>query len=273
MATGFDSMGPRIDVSHSQEADAYLDDAPAPNPYQTPRSRGGGGGLGAMLVAVIGLAVALLSGGVGIWALMAIPERVPGPPPSADVVPGGAAERVAKLEKDVSQLMLRLVTLEKELAAVAGKAGSITKLVEINAKVAALQTRIEAMGGGKIHVPASTDEEAAPAPRAAAKAPAPAPAPRPEVRPEARPEARHEARPEARPEVSPAVKAVAKAHAGAEPEPAGAKKAKQVYTVRKGDTLFSVAMRYKVSTEDIMRWNNMQQGDMLKTDQQLVIYK
>jgi LysM repeat protein len=213
-----------------------------------------------MLVAVIGLAVALLSGGVGIWALMAIPERVPGPTPSADVIPGGAAERVSKLEKDVSQLMLRLVTLEKELAAVAGKAGSITKLVEINAKVAALQSRIDAMGGGKIHVPSSGEEEAAPVPRAAAKIPAP------------RPEARPEFRPEARPEVSPAVKAVARAHAGGEAESTGAKKIKQIYTVRKGDTLFSVAMRYKVSTENIMRWNNMQQGEILKADQQLVIY-
>ncbi len=53
----------------------------------------------------------------------------------------------------------------------------------------------------------------------------------------------------------------------------GAKKTKHLYTVRRGDTLFTVAQRYDVSMKDVMRWNDLKQGEPIKIDQKLVIYK
>ncbi|MCA1987774.1 MAG: LysM peptidoglycan-binding domain-containing protein [Desulfarculus sp.] len=43
--------------------------------------------------------------------------------------------------------------------------------------------------------------------------------------------------------------------------------------MRRGDTLFTVAQRYDVSMKDIMRWNDLKQGEAIKIDQKLVIYK
>ncbi|MFZ5586578.1 MAG: LysM peptidoglycan-binding domain-containing protein [Thermodesulfobacteriota bacterium] len=242
MANRLDSMGPRIDISQEPPDTGYTSGRATPPPSY----RGGDSG-GGRLWGLSALAVGLIALGVGFWAVMAMPERIPGPLPSADVVPGGTAERVAKLEKDVSGLMLRLVTLEKELEAVRARAGAVNKLVELNVKVQALQERLDGLG-------------ARPAPRAPA---APAPAPAAEE-----PAAKPEAKPAAKPEVKTAPKAAAE-----KPAEDPAKKTKHTYTVRRGDTLFMVAQRYDVSMKDVMRWNDLKAGEPIKVDQKLVIYK
>jgi hypothetical protein len=276
MAAPYEPMGPRLDVSQEPDEPAYVSQR---RPLQPPRSsgRGGGGGLGTVL-ALIAMVLALLGLGMALWAVTALPERVPGPLPSPDVVAGGTAERVAKLEKDVSSLMLRLVTLEKELEAVRGRAGAVTKLTELSAKVAALQERLDALAPG--HRPAPKSEAASAAPPAK-KPEAPKPAPRPEARPEARSEARPETRPEAKappkPVAKPAaespVKSQVKAVAEEAAEAGSPKKHKVVYVVKRGDTLFTVASRYKVSMKDIQRWNDLKPGQPIQIDQRLEIYQ
>lgn len=244
MANRLDSMGPRIDISQEPPDTGYPGGGVTPPPLR-PASGGGGG----RLWGLIALAVSLVGLGVGFWAVMAMPEGVPGPMPSADVVPGGTAERVAKLEKDVGGLMLRLVTLEKELEAVRARAGAVTKLTELNVKVQALQERLDGLGARPAPRPHAAEEPAAPRlePKAAPK-PEPKPAPKPEVKAAPKP---------------PAEKA--------DEEPA--KKTKHLYTVRRGDTLFTVAQRYDVSMKDVMRWNDLKAGEPIKIDQKLVIYK
>ncbi|MFH1060824.1 MAG: LysM domain-containing protein [Pseudomonadota bacterium] len=241
MANSQDSMGPRIDISQEPPDTGYTSGRAATPPFHRPS--GGGSGSGGRVWGLVALAVALLALGVGFWAVMAMPESIPGPMPSADVVLGGTAERVAKLEKDVSSLMLRLVTLEKELEAVRARAGAVTKLVELNVKVQALQERLDGLG-------------ARPAPRVHSEEPAAKPAPKPEPKPAAKPE----------------VKAAPKP-AAERPAEEPAKKTKHTYTVRRGDTLFTVAQRYDVSMKDVMRWNDLKAGEPIKIDQKLVIYK
>jgi LysM repeat protein len=261
MASDLEGMGPRIDL----EAEDQDFSQPAPkSPYQTSRSAKSASSLPTMLSAG-SLVVALLAGVLGIWALNSTPPpaaQLPMPP--AEVVPGGAAERVAKLEKDVGNLMLRIVTLEKELQAVAGKTGGVTKITELTAKVAALQSRLDSMGvGPKSNAVMDTsreEEKPRPAPKAAPRSEAPARTETP-----ARTEAPRRAE-TPRPAPKPAAKAESETNSSA-------KKIKLVYTVRRGDTLFSVARRHSVTTEDLMRWNSLQPGANLLVDQQLVIFK
>ncbi|RJX29101.1 MAG: LysM peptidoglycan-binding domain-containing protein [Desulfarculus sp.] len=47
---------------------------------------------------------------------------------------------------------------------------------------------------------------------------------------------------------------------------------KLVYTVRRGDTLFTIAQRYKVLVRELKKWNELK-GDAIQVGQQLVIYK
>lgn len=251
MASNLDGMGPRFDIRPEPPEPGLGGGRPGPSPTIPYRPSSSTGGSGGRLLAGLGLAVAVIALAVAIFGLVSTPEPVPGPLPSPDVVMGGTAERVAKLEKDVSSLMLRLVTLEKELEAVRGRAGAITKLTELNVKVQALQERLDGLG-------------ARPAPRApAAQQVEEAP-----VRPASKPEPKPEAKPAPpKPEPKPAAKAPV-AEDGDE-----ARKSKQIYTVRRGDTLFTVAQRYDVSMKDIMRWNDLKQGEAIKVDQKLVIYK
>ncbi len=238
---GYEDMGPRIDLGAQPEETGYMHQG-TPTPHgrsPMPTRREGSGGKGLSLA---GLLVALLALAVGCWALFSQPDAITGPPLSPEVVPGGAAERVAKLEKDVSQLMLRLVTLEKELQSLANKAGTVSQLTELTSKVAALQDRLDSLTmDQRMASLAKNKEKAAPQ-----KAP---------ERPEAL----------AKPEPKPAAKA--------EPQPAKSKQKKLTYTVRRGDTLFTVAQRYKVRMSDLMKWNKMKRGDVLKIDDKLVIYK
>jgi len=162
-----------------------------------------------------------------------------------------------------------LVTLEKELEALRAKAGAVTKLTELSAKVAALQSRLDNMEK------ASLEQRVA---ALASKKPAPAPAKAP---------------PAAQPEKKPAPAAVAKAKEPVKaaapqtvrketetaqkpaPQPAAEEKNKKklTYVVRKGDTLFTVAQRYKVRMKDLMKWNNLKDRDVVKVGQKLDIYK
>ena len=55
------------------------------------------------------------------------------------------------------------------------------------------------------------------------------------------------------------------------PPPASADK-KVVYTVKKGDTLGAIALKYNVNVEDIKKWNNLK-NDNIGIDQKLIILK
>jgi LysM repeat protein len=232
---GYDDLGPRIDLGHEEpaaEREGYRG-GQAPAAYRPARGPGGGGGGGAGRgVAWISLLVAAVALVLAGWAWFSAPQQVAGPPMSPDVVPGGAAERVAKLEKDVSQLMLRLVTLEKELQSLANKAGTVNQLTELTSKVAALQDRIEAL---------SVDSRVASLDKRRNQSEPAAQAPQPEPQKKAAP---------------------------AKPE-----RKKLTYTVRRGDTLFTVAQRYKVRMKDLMAWNDIKRGDILRIGEKLVIYK
>lgn len=239
---GYEDMGPRIDMGAQPEEHGYMhqthhepqaDHGRGPLPPRNESSGGKG-------LTMASLAVALLALVVGFWALFSQPDSVSGPPLSPEVVPGGAAERVAKLEKDVSQLMLRLVTLEKELQSLANKAGTVSQLTELTSKVAALQDRLDAL---------AVDRRVASLAKTKNKADAP----------------KTVERPEAKPEPKPQPKAAAK--------PANKAQKKLTYTVRRGDTLFTVAQRYKVRMSDIKKWNKINKGDVLKIGDKLVIYK
>jgi LysM repeat protein len=243
---GYEDMGPRIDLGAQPEDSDYMrqthhEPLSQNRPGPIPPRRKSSGGKGLTLLSLI---VALLALVVGLWALFSQPDAVSGPPLSPEVVPGGAAERVAKLEKDVSQLMLRLVTLEKELQSLANKAGTVSQLTELTSKVAALQDRLDAL---------TIDQRMKSLTKNKTKAPAAKPVERSETK----------AKPEPAPKPKP--KAVA--------TPAKKEPKKLTYTVRRGDTLFTVAQRYKVRMSDIKKWNKISKGDILKIGEKLVIYK
>ena len=230
VSDGYDE-GPRIDLGHEPEDPGYdLPETGAPTAgHPSPAPPAGGRGL-----ALAGLVLALLALALGVFALTRQPEPQPLPPIASETVPGGTGERVAKLEKDVYQLILRMVSLEKQLQAVAGKSGSITKLTELNAKVAALQDRLDALALEKRMADLGKRQPPAPADKPQVK-----PAPRVKQKPKPKPPARK----------------------------------KLVYTVRRGDTLFTVAQRYKVRMSQLMKWNNIKRGHVLKVGEKLVIYK
>ena len=248
MSAGYDSMGPRVDLglepprdegTHPTRPQPSPDGGPQAPPPSSPR-RGGSGWLG-----VLSLLVALAALGVGLWALNQKPEVPPVPEVSPQVVPGATAERVAKLEKDVQDLMLRMVTLEKELKAVRGKAGAVTKLSELSAKLAALQNRLDNL--------ALEARMANLARRAGNPSPAPAAPARNKPaasRPSRKPAAAASARPAAKPRTP----------------------RKKTYVVRKGDSLFSIAVRYKVTVAQLKKWNHFKKGQTLKAGSKLVIY-
>lgn len=237
MISSYDDMGPRIDLG----GDTTPPEAPStgrnPNPPRIPgaspapprtepKSSPGALGLVSLLLSLLALCVA-------IWGLLSQPEMIPQPPVSPSVVPGATAERVAKLEKDVGDLMLRMVTLDKEIKAVASKAGSLTKLTQLSNRVAGLQDRLDAL---------TVERKIA---GLASKAPAPA------TQTKAAPPKQEEK---------------------AQPKAEEPQRQKQVYTVRRGDTLFTIAQRYKVTMRDLKSWNNLR-SNMVMIGQKLVIYK
>lgn len=246
MLSSYDDMGPRVDLG----GEAPSSPSPLPGharrpaapqapvmPPKQPKSGPGALGLVSLMLSLLALAVA-------IWGLLSQPEMIPPPPMSPSVVPGATAERVAKMEKDVQDLMLRMVTLDKELKAVASKAGSVTKLTQLSNRVAALQDRLDALTVDK---KISSLER-----KTSSKGEAPAPV-----------------------KTSAPVK-VEPLKPVEDDKPAVEEKApertKQVYTVRRGDTLFTVAQRYKVTMRDLKQWNNLRSNTIM-IGQKLTIYK
>jgi membrane-bound lytic murein transglycosylase D len=55
-----------------------------------------------------------------------------------------------------------------------------------------------------------------------------------------------------------------------QPPPAAPHRHKLIHIVKRGDTLFSIARRYRVSTDDLQRWNKLQS---LITGQRLIVYR
>ncbi len=231
---GYDDMGPRIDLGPETEEDHLSSARRRARSAVGPSGRPASGGRAATGLAVLALVLSLFALGLVGFNLMTAPEPIPQPPPGPGVVPGATAERVAKLDKDVRDLILevlaikkQMTSLEKQLYSMRGRAGAVTKLTELAAKLAALQDRIRAMEKGR----------PAPAPRAAATKLA-------------------------------ATKPTAAAPAADPPQ-----LKKHVYKVQRGDTLWVVAQRYRVKTSDLRRWNNLRPGTVIKVGQNLVIYK
>lgn len=232
---GYDDMGPRIDLGPETEEDHLTSARRRARSAVGPSGRPASGGRAATGLAVLALVLSLFALGLVGFNLMTAPEPIPQPPPGPGVVPGATAERVAKLDKDVRDLILevlaikkQMTSLEKQLYSMRGRAGAVTKLTELSAKLAALQDRIKAMEKGR----------PAPAPRAAAPATPATPKP-----------------------------------AAAAPAAGQSRLKKHVYKVQRGDTLWVVAQRYRVKTSDLRRWNNLRPGTVIKVGQNLVIYK
>ncbi len=180
---------------------------------------------------------------------------------SGEAVPGATAERVAKLEKDVSSLLLKMVTLETELEAVKNRAWNPAVLSELNNKLSALQNQVKSLEAKLAGARASTPPAASPAPTAS---PAPA-ASAPEAAPHV------QARAGDKPEPLATRIGGAGVPAAASPVPPSGNP-RHSYTVQRGDTLFSIAQRYQVTTKDLLKWNNMGPDDVLKVGKTLVIY-
>jgi LysM repeat protein len=237
MTPSYDDLGPRIDIGHEPPGAIPAEPNPAqPHaPYAPPKSGGGMGVFG-----MIALILSLLALALALWSLMRAPEQAYTPALSPGVVPGATAERTAKLEKDVGDLMLRLVTLEKELEAVRAKAGSVQQLTKLSARVAALQDRLDSMSLDR-KISSMKNKGAAPTktPPAAKRPPA---------------------------------RVASKAEPPAVAQKQTPAKKKLSYTVRRGDTLFTVAQRYKVSMRQLKKWNNMKSSSIM-IGQKLLIYK
>ena len=56
------------------------------------------------------------------------------------------------------------------------------------------------------------------------------------------------------------------------PAASGPGKGKITHKVKKGETLIVIAKKYRVSTQDIVQWNKLPQGRVIKPDEKLVIY-
>jgi LysM repeat protein len=268
---GYDEMGPRIDLGPAQDepetgpATGTITGAPggtatgpatgtitppptrpkaAIKPPVAPVKRRRSSGGGSSMVALISLLVAMIAVGVSVYAMVDQPEAAPEPTQTPEVMPGGALKRLDKLEKDAFEMMLRLGTLEKELRAVSSKAGSITKLTEMSAKISALQSRLDTLrvksklASSRPAASNGATEQAKPAATQTATAVKPKPA---EAKPAAKPKPKTDGK-------------------------------KMTYTVRSGDSLFDIALRYKVSVRNLKKWNKMR-SNKIRSGQKLTIYK
>ena len=247
MSSAYDELGPRIEIGPVQE-ESGMPPRPRPSTVSTPqpRRKSGGGGSSPVL-AVISLVVALAAIAFSAWLFITQPEVVAGPAASPGVVPGGTGERVLKLEKDVSGLILKVVTLEKDLQPLRGKAGTVAKLTSLNAKIQELQTRLDDL--------AKNTSPASGAQKTTAKVAAPDSSSGGTGRPEVQPE----------PDSEPLQQAAAR-------KSAAKSSTKRTYTVKRGDSLFDIALRYKVTVRDLKRWNNLK-SNAIKAGQTLDIHK
>lgn len=247
MSSAYDELGPRIEIGPVQE-ESGMPPRPRPSTVSSPPSRrkSSGGGGGSPVLAVISLVVALAAIAFSVWLFITQPEVVAGPAASPGVVPGGTGERVLKLEKDVSGLILKVVTLEKDLQPLRGNAGTVAKLTSLNAKIQELQARLDdlAKKAGQASGAQKTAAKSAPDSSNGAAA-------RPEVQPE--------------PDSEPLQQAAAR-------KTAAKSATKRTYTVKRGDSLFDIALRYKVTVRDLKRWNNLK-SNAIKAGETLDIHK
>lgn len=230
----------------------------------------------ALLLSIIALAISLFGGSMENASQATLAQ-------DSELVPGATAERVAKLEKDMSSLLLKMVTLEKELEAIKNRNWSPSAIKDLGSQVTALQNQLKALDGRVAALRSSASAPASAATAASAARPAatsqpsapPAPAPAATSQPTT-PPAPAAATP-------PATSQVAD-RAGDKPDPlatrmdnrtntgGGQNQPRHTYTVQPGDTLFSVAQRYQVTTKDLMKWNNMSADDVLRVGKVLVIH-
>ena len=49
------------------------------------------------------------------------------------------------------------------------------------------------------------------------------------------------------------------------------RRVKQIYTVRRGDSLWSISRRYKVKINDLMRWNDLARNAVIQPGQSIKI--
>jgi LysM repeat protein len=217
---------------------------------------------------VVALVVALAALGLGLFNGRA--PTVERETFNIETVPGATAERVAKLEKDVSSLMLKIVTLEKDLEAIKNRSWSPARLNEISNKLNALQTQVESLASAaQLLRQTAAPAEAAhnPAASSTARTAGQGSSPTSAAVASEQIEDRAGSKPDP---VSTTMAAPGSQSRPAASAPSGQPRA--TYTVQRGDTLFSVAQRYQVTTRDLMEWNNMGPDDMLKTGKTLVIY-
>lgn len=239
---GYDDMGPRIDLGPEVEEDHITQARRRVKDATKPQVRRSSSGRLATVLSVLALVLALFAAGLTWFNITTSPEPIPQPALGPGVVPGGTAERVAKLDKDVRDLILEVLALkkhmtdiEKALYSVRSKAGAVTKLTELSAKLAALQDRIKAIETG------GSARRATPSPPSARRPPATAKPDKPTAKPAAAEQPR-----------------MPKKH---------------TYQVQRGDTIWVVAQRYRVKSQDLMRWNNLKRGSVIKVGQTLIIYK
>ncbi len=241
-----DGMGPRIDLERSADvSDSRA--RPGRRPvYSSPPAKTRKGSRGGSLFALL---IALAALGLGLWNLWASPAPQPGEPPDPKLVI--TAERIAKLEKDVQYLILAVPSLEKRI-----KAGGSFKatearpnkalqrrLTDLSEEIALLKLRLKRMAR-----PGSSGNQTAATLSASGSGSS-----------------------------TGAGGQVASRTARVAPRRSGGGGREEevpsiVHVVGKGETLFRIAITYKVSEQDIREWNNLR-GSKIRTGQKLKIYK
>jgi len=247
------SDGPRLDLGGDLGGKTFSGENPLLEASRPPvgspaRGKRSAGSLTFLALALSGAALLF-----SLWQSFAGPSPEPGPPPDPKLVLGGTAERVAKLEKDVQELMLAVPNLEKKLAALAGGAGDKGEVAGLAAQVEVLKLKVDRVSRSMGELPAAPRPALASAAAAAAPvkkvtkpivAPAPAPAP--------------------------AAPVVAKKKPAPKP-----KSTLEVikHKVKRGDTLYGIAVKYRVTIGQLKKWNAMGQSSHITPGQRLLIYK
>jgi LysM repeat protein len=184
---------------------------------------------------------------------------------------GAIAERVGKLEKDVSSLLLKMVTLEKNMEEAKNHNLAPAAASDLNNRISALNNQLNELNS-KVNILAAPgsvlpSSGTAGAGRASsAQAPSGAgPAPDAAAAPNHAASSRVEERAGNKP--PPLATALSAAGAG---RPEG--RPRESYVVQPGDTLFAIAKNFNVSAKDLRAWNGMGEDDVLKSGKVLVIY-
>jgi LysM repeat protein len=193
---------------------------------------------------------------------------------------GAAVERVAKLEKDVSSLLLKMVTLEKDITELKNRNPNQARVTELGSRFASLQNQVNDLSMRLNALPPAPQEAAAPVPPAPQATAAPVP-PAPQEVAAPAPPAPQEVAPPAPAEI-PSADSQVESRAGNKPPPLAAQvggesarpagQPRERYVVRPGDTLFAIARDFNVSARDLRSWNNIKENDVLKSGKVLVIY-